>query len=266
MLSASRKNSENPVMKYSILGTRVDTSNYASAGKSILDWAQEEESRYVCVANVHMIMEAYDSPDFRNVVNTADLVVPDGMPLVWTLRQQGFTGQERVYGPELTLRLLSAAVEKGVPVGFLGSTPETLDLLVENVDQQFPGVRITYAFSPPFGLISLEEDELIVKEINDSGARILFVGLGCPKQEKWMAAHAGSVDAVMVGVGAAFDFIAGTKQKAPGWMQSIGMEWLFRLGQEPGRLWRRYMYHNPRFIALVMIPLLFRHSPQSPSL
>jgi N-acetylglucosaminyldiphosphoundecaprenol N-acetyl-beta-D-mannosaminyltransferase len=253
-------------METKILGMRIDPTRYDQAITRILEWTLSGGSRYVCVANVHMVMEGYDSPDFCKVVNAADLVVPDGMPLVWTLRQQGFTGQERVYGPELTLRLLSAAVEKGVPVGFLGSTPETLDLLVENVHQRFPGMRITYAFSPPFRPISLEEDELIVKEINDSGARILFVGLGCPKQEKWMAAHAGSVDAVMVGVGAAFDFIAGTKQKAPGWVQSIGMEWLFRLGQEPDRLWRRYMYHNPRFIALVMIPLLFRHSPQSPSL
>jgi N-acetylglucosaminyldiphosphoundecaprenol N-acetyl-beta-D-mannosaminyltransferase len=253
-------------METKILGMRVDPTSYDQAVDQILNWAQAEESRAVCVANVHMVMEAYDSPDFRNVVNSADLVVPDGMPLVWTLRRTGEVGQERVYGPELTLRLLAAAEKKGIPVGFFGSTPKTLDLFVENVHQQFPGVRITYAFSPPFRPILTEEDELIVKEINDSGARILFVGLGCPKQEKWMAVHAGSVVAVMVGVGAAFDFIAGTKQKAPGWVQSIGMEWLFRLGQEPGRLWRRYIYHNPRFIALVMIPLLFRHSPQSPSL
>ena len=253
-------------METKILGMRVDPTSYGQAVSQILDWAHAAGSRTVCVANVHMVMEGYDYPDFRNVVNSADLVVPDGMPLVWTLRQQGFTGQERVYGPELSLRLLAAAEKKGIPIGFFGSTPKTLDLLVKNVHQQFPGVQIAYSFSPPFRPISPEEDELIVKEINSSGARILFVGLGCPKQEKWMAVHAGSVDAVMVGVGAAFDLIAGTKQKAPGWVQSIGMEWLFRLGQEPGRLWRRYIYHNPRFMALVMIPLLFRHSPKSPSL
>jgi N-acetylglucosaminyldiphosphoundecaprenol N-acetyl-beta-D-mannosaminyltransferase len=247
-------------METGILGMRVDPTSYGQAVSQILDWAHAAGSRTVCVANVHMVMEGYDSPDFRNVVNAADLVVPDGMPLVWTLRQKGFTGQERVYGPDLTLRLLASAEENGIPIGFFGSTPETLGLLVKNVHQQFPGVQIAYTFSPPFRPISPEEDELIVKEINTSGIRILFVGLGCPKQEKWMAAHVGQVQTVMVGVGAAFDFIAGTRQQAPKWIQSIGMEWLFRLGQEPGRLWRRYLYHNPRFIFLVMLPLLRRYS------
>jgi N-acetylglucosaminyldiphosphoundecaprenol N-acetyl-beta-D-mannosaminyltransferase len=244
-------------METSILGMRVDPTSYDQAVDQILNWAQAEESRAVCVANVHMAMEGYDHPEFRSMVNKADLVTPDGVPLVWSLRRMGMRDQKRVYGPELTLRLLAAAEKKGIPIGFFGSTPETLDLLMKNVLQQFPGVQIVYIFSPPFGPIPPEEDELIVKEINDSGARILFVGLGCPKQEKWMAAHVGQVQAVMVGVGAAFDFIAGTKQKAPGWVQSIGMEWLFRLGQEPGRLWRRYFYNNPRFIFLAMLPLLF---------
>lgn len=253
-------------MRINLIGTDLDSTTYADANASILDWAFNHESRYVCVANVHMVMEGYDHPEFRSMVNQADLVTPDGVPLVWSLRRMGMRDQKRVYGPELTLRLLATAEENEIPVGFFGGEPETLDLLVKNVHQQFPGVQIAYTFSPPFRPISLEEDELIVKGINDSGARILFVGLGCPKQEKWMAAHVGQVQTVMVGVGAAFDFIAGTKQKAPGWMQSIGMEWLFRLGQEPGRLWRRYFYHNPRFIILVMLPLLFRCSPQSPSL
>lgn len=253
-------------METTILGMRVDPTSYGQTVSQILDWKHAAGGCTVCVANVHMVMEAHDSPDFRAVVNAADLVVPDGMPLVWTLRRLGYAGQERVYGPELTLRLLSAAEENEIPVGFFGGEPETLDLLVKNVHQQFPGVQIAYTFSPPFRPITLEEDEAIIKEINDSRAGILFVGLGCPKQEKWMAAHVGHVQTVMVGVGAAFDFIAGTKKKAPRWMQSIGMEWLFRLGQEPGRLWRRYFYHNPRFILLVMLPLLFRYSPQSPSL
>jgi N-acetylglucosaminyldiphosphoundecaprenol N-acetyl-beta-D-mannosaminyltransferase len=253
-------------MEKKILGMRVDPTSYDQAVDQIMSWAQADESRTVCVANVHMVMEGYDHPEFRSMVNSADLVTPDGMPLVWSLRRMGMPGQQRVYGPELTLRLLAEAEKKGIPVGFFGSTPETLELLVKNVHQQFSGIRIAYAFSPPFRPISLEEDESIVKNINASGARILFVGLGCPKQEKWMVAHAGQVQAVMVGVGAAFDFIAGTKQKAPGWMQSVGMEWLFRLGQEPGRLWRRYLYHNPRFMVLVMLPLLIRHSPQSPAL
>jgi N-acetylglucosaminyldiphosphoundecaprenol N-acetyl-beta-D-mannosaminyltransferase len=241
-----------------ILGTRVDPTSYDQAVANILEWAIRRESRYVCVANVHMVMEGYDHREFRAMVNGADLVTPDGMPLVWSLRRLGTPGQQRVYGPELTLRLLATAEEKGIAAGFLGSTQETLDLLEKNVHQRFPGVQIAYAFSLPFRPISPEEDELIVKEINNSGTRILFVGLGCPKQEKWMAAHVGRVNAVMVGVGAAFDFIAGTKRQAPKWMQSIGLEWLFRLSQERGRLWRRYLYHNPRFVWLVILPVLFR--------
>jgi len=248
-------------MNSEILGTRIDRTSYIAATTHVLGWAQMHECHYVCVANVHMVMEAYDSPDFRNVVNAADLVIPDGMPLVWTLRRLGAAGQERVYGPELTLRLLSAAAEKGIPVGFLGGTQESIKLLVKNVHQRFPAVKIAYRYSPPFRPISVDEDEFIIKEINNSGAGILFVGLGCPKQEKWMAAHVGQVQVVMVGVGAAFDFIAGTKRQAPKWLQSIGLEWLFRFCQEPGRLWRRYLYHNPRFILLVVLPLLLRRSP-----
>jgi N-acetylglucosaminyldiphosphoundecaprenol N-acetyl-beta-D-mannosaminyltransferase len=185
------------------------------------------------------------------------------MPLVWTLRQWGSTNQERVYGPELMLRLLSAAAEKGVPVGFLGGTSETIESLVKNVKQRFPFAEIAYRFSPPFRAMSSDEDELTVKEVNNSGTRILFVGLGCPKQEKWMSAHAERIQALMVGVGAAFDFIAGTKRQAPRWVQSIGLEWLYRFSQEPGRLWRRYLYHNPRFVVLVMLPTLLRRTPST---
>jgi len=249
-------------MAYKILGMRVDTVNYDIATQMISEWAQAHESRYVCVAAVHTVMEGHDHPEFREMVNAADLITSDGMPLVWSLRRMGVAGQQRVYGPELTLRLLSAAAEKGIPVGFLGSTSETLELLGKNVRQRFPGVQIAYAVSPPFRPISPEEDEMIVKEINDSAARILFVGLGCPKQEKWMAAHVGRVKAVMIGVGAAFDFIAGTKEQAPKWMQSIGLEWLFRLSQEPERLLWRYLYHNPRFLILVMLPMFFRRVPR----
>jgi N-acetylglucosaminyldiphosphoundecaprenol N-acetyl-beta-D-mannosaminyltransferase len=247
-------------MAYKILGMRIDTESYETTVHKVSLWAQHRESRYVCVAAVHIIMEGYDSLEIRQVANGADLVVPDGMPLVWTLRRMGVTGQERVYGPELTLRLLAAAEEKGIAVGFFGSTPDTLDVLVKNVHQRFPGGNIAYTCSPPFRPLSAEEDESLVKTINNSGVRILFVGLGCPKQEKWMAAHAGRVNAVMVGVGAAFDFIAGTKQQAPKWMQRVGLEWFFRLVQEPGRLWWRYLYHNPRFMFLVMLPLFFRRS------
>jgi N-acetylglucosaminyldiphosphoundecaprenol N-acetyl-beta-D-mannosaminyltransferase len=192
-------------------------------------------------------MEAYDSAEFREIMNSADLVTPDGMPLVWALRLLGARHATRVYGPDLMLHILEAAAREGLPVGFYGADPRTLGMLTENVRRRVPALRIAYAFSPPFCPLEREEDESIVREIEASGARILFVGLSTPKQERWMAAHRGRVDAVMLGVGAGFDFLAGTKPQAPRWMMRAGLEWLFRLLTEPRRLWRRYLRHNPRF-------------------
>lgn len=239
-----------------VLGMRVDMTSYGDATRRVLAWAKKSESRYVCVANVHMTMEAYDSSEFRQIVNTSDLVTPDGMPLVWMLRRLGIPDQERVYGPELVLRVCEAAAREGVRIGFYGGAPEALEGLVESLRARFPGLKVAYAHSPPFRPLTPEEDAQIVEEINASGARILFVGLGCPKQERWMAAHKGRVQAVMIGVGAAFDFHAGRLPQAPAWMQRAGLEWLFRLLTEPRRLWRRYARHNPRFVILALMQLL----------
>ncbi|RTH96481.1 glycosyltransferase [Thermus scotoductus] len=238
-----------------ILGMRVDLISYEEATEKVLTWAVAGESRYVCVANVHMVMEAHDDPNFRALVNAADLVTPDGMPLVWMLRKLGHPYQERVYGPELTLRVCAEAARRGVPVGFYGGHPEALEALVRNLRTRFPGLRVVYAYSPPFRPLTPKEDERITEEINALGCRILFVGLGCPKQERWMAEHKGKLWAVMLGVGAAFDFHAGRVRQAPVWMQRAGLEWLFRLGQEPRRLWRRYLKHNPRFLLLAFLQL-----------
>jgi len=239
-----------------VLGMRVDATSLKDATHRALAWSKAGESRYVCVANVHMVMEAYDAPDFRRIVNAADLVTPDGMPLVWMLRRLGFPEQERVAGPDLTLRICEAASQEGVPVGFYGGTPEVLESLVTNLKRKYPTLKIAYAYSPPFRPLTPEEDTQVVEEINSSGTRILFVGLGCPKQERWMAAHKGRVQAVMIGVGAAFDFHAGRLPQAPAWMQRAGLEWLFRLLTEPRRLWRRYAKHNPRFVILALMQLL----------
>ena len=154
--------------------------------------------------------------------------------------------------------MLAEAARAGIPVGFYGGAPDVLDKLVVVARERFPGLRIVYAWSPPFRPISPAEDTAIVEEINRSGARILFVGLGCPKQDRWMAAHHSRVNAVMLGVGAAFDFLAGNKAQAPRWMQDRGLEWVFRLASEPRRLWWRYLWHNPRFVVLFALQLL-RH-------
>ncbi|MBV6396008.1 MAG: N-acetylglucosaminyldiphosphoundecaprenol N-acetyl-beta-D-mannosaminyltransferase [Anaerolineales bacterium] len=239
-----------------ILGTRVDATSYEDAAQQIVEWARRAESRYVCAANVHMLMEAHDDASFRETVNRAALVTPDGMPLVWVMRLLGVKSQQRVYGPELTLRVARAASEQGIAVGLYGGAPHTLDRLARNLKQQFPRLKIAHAFSPPFRSLTIEEDAQATEEIIRSGARILFVGLGCPKQERWMAARQGRLPAVMLGVGAAFDIHAGEKPQAPTWMRSAGLEWLFRLASEPRRLWRRYVYHNPRFVILVLLQLL----------
>jgi N-acetylglucosaminyldiphosphoundecaprenol N-acetyl-beta-D-mannosaminyltransferase len=234
-----------------ILGTRTDPTSYSDAARRVLAWASTPESRYVCVSNVHVTMEAYDSDAYRAVVNGADLVTPDGMPLVWALRLFGVSEATRVYGPTLTVHVLERAAAAGVAVGFYGATAEVLERLLDTCRRRFAGLRVAYAHAPPFRQLTAEEDAAVVGEINASGARILFVGLGCPKQEWWMASHKGAVKAAMLGVGAAFDFLAGAKPQAPEWMQRAGLEWLFRLGTEPRRLWRRYAYHNPRFVALL---------------
>src|SRR5271157_858481 len=239
-----------------ILGVSVHPTSYQAAVKQITSWAEMKESRYVCVSNVHMIMEAYDSQSFMQVVNSADLVTPDGMPLVWMMRRLGTPSQERVYGPQLMIKLIEASAQNSIPIGFYGSSAQVLENLVNRIKKDYPSVDIAYSFSPPFQPLSDEEHTRIVNEINSSGVRILFVGLGCPKQERWMAQHKSKISAVMVGVGAAFDFYAGAKPQAPAWMQKGGLEWLYRLLQEPRRLGKRYLYHNPRFMVLALIQFL----------
>ena len=210
-----RANLLKPINIGYILGMPVDETSYEDTTNRVLTWALSGEYRYVCAANVHMAMESYDSEDFRTIINKADIVTPDGMPLVLMLRILGIKSQQRVYGPTLMRHICEASVQGGIPIGFYGGTPETLKALVHNLADQIPNLKISYAYSPPFRSLTLEEDEALVKEINSSGTQILFVGLGCPKQEQWMFAHRKRIKAVMVGVGAGFDFFAGAKKQAP---------------------------------------------------
>ncbi len=239
-----------------ILGMRVDATSYADAAGKIARWAQAGDSRYVCVATVNNVMEAYDCTDFRQIMNAADLVTPDGMPLVWGLRLLGSCGATRVYGPDLTPEVLSEAERCGIPVGFYGASPVVIARLLAVVRSRYPNLRVTYSHAPPYRPLAPEEDEEIVRDLDRSGARILFVGLSTPKQERWMAEHRGRVRTVMLGVGAAFDFLSGVKPQAPRWMQTLGLEWVFRLTTEPRRLWRRYLRHNPRFAAFFAFQIL----------
>ena len=239
-----------------VLGMRVDATSYEDASRRVARWAREGRSAYVCVATVHMVMEAYDSSAFQRVVNGADLVTPDGRPLVWALRSLGVGDATQVRGTDLTTRVVERAAREGIPIGLYGGTPELLETFVRILKKRYPGVRVVCRIAPPFRPLTPEEDEAVTEEILSSGARILFVGIGCPKQERWMEAHKERIQAVMLGVGAAFDFHTGRVRQAPDWMQVAGLEWLFRLLMDPRRLWKRYARHNPRFVALLLLQLL----------
>ena len=243
-----------------ILGMRVDGTNYAEAVDAIAQRAELGVGAMVCVSTVHMVMEAFDDPDYRRIVNAADLVTPDGMPLVWGLRSLGVSTASRVYGPALTELLCRRAEALDIPIGFYGGDQQVLDDLVQRLSARFSRLRVVFAMSPPFRELREEEDGSIVDAIEASGARLLFVGLGCPKQERWMADHRGRLPCALVGVGAAFDFLAGSKRQAPPWMQRNGVEWLFRLASEPRRLWRRYLLGNPRFLVHFTVQWLRKNS------
>lgn len=239
----------------------VDVTSYPDAAGRVVNWASHGQSRYVCAANVHMVMESHDDMAFQKVVNEADLVTPDGVPLVWALKLLGVPDATRVYGPDLTLHVCQRAAEEGIPIGLYGGTPESLEAFVQFLEANYPGIQINCKIAPPFRPLTEEEDVQYTQQINESGVRILFVGIGCPKQEKWMAEHKDKLSAVMLGVGAAFDFHTGRVKQAPSWMQRVGLEWLFRLMMEPGRLWKRYFKHNPRFVFLFIRQMISAKAP-----
>jgi N-acetylglucosaminyldiphosphoundecaprenol N-acetyl-beta-D-mannosaminyltransferase len=231
-----------------VIGVPIDALGWDAARQRLMGWARQRSSRYVCICNVHSVVTARQDPSYLRVVQEADMATPDGAPVAWSLRRAGFVGQPRVNGPDLMWKLCTDAEREGLSVGFHGSTPQTLDLLRGVLSTAFPRLRIAYCVSPPFRQLSEAEDTAVCDQINASGVGLLFVGLGCPKQEQWMAAHRGRVSAVMLGVGAAFDYHAGTISRAPDWMRSVGLEWFHRLCSEPRRLWRRYLVTNSLFI------------------
>lgn len=225
---------------------------HAGAWNTFLDrihgWSMARESRYVCICNVHSVVTARQNRLFRGVLFNADMATPDGMPLTWMLRQMGHPAQQRINGPDLMWKYCQRAAQSGESIFLYGGTQATLDTLAQKLRLSFPDITIAGCYSPPFRELSATEDAEITAQINASGANIVFVSLGCPKQELWMAAHRGKIHAVMVGVGAAFDYHAGTLQRAPRYMQEHGLEWLHRLYSEPRRLWKRYMVTNSIFI------------------
>jgi N-acetylglucosaminyldiphosphoundecaprenol N-acetyl-beta-D-mannosaminyltransferase len=253
--------------RYDVLGVWVDATDPAGAMAHVKMWLARRERQYVCFANVHSVMEAHRDPSLRAIYNAAGLTVPDGMPLVWAARARGRRGVRRVYGPDFMLQLCDEAARGGWSCYFYGGRPGVAARLEEQLVRRFPGLRSAGTYAPPFGSLSTEEAREAVARINRARPDIVFVGLGCPKQERWMAAHRAQLDApLLAGVGAAFDFAAGRVRQAPRWMMRAGLEWLFRLLQEPGRLWYRYLVYNPLFVAHFLLQTVGvrRYGPEEP--
>jgi len=239
-----------------IVSLRVNVVNHESAIRQIHELVEKQMGGYVCFSTVHMIMESHDNPEYGGRVNAADLIIPDGMPLVWMQKLQGTKGAARVRANDLMTMLCAYAEKNDMSVGFYGGKQTVIDAILERAKRDFPNLKIAYAYSPPFRPLTDAEDSEITAEINQKKPDILFMGLGCPKQENWMSAHRDKLTAVMLGVGASFDFFAGNVRESPDWIGRLGLEWLFRLTQEPRRLWRRYLILNPRFMRLATRQLL----------
>lgn len=245
---------EQQVLNSSITALRLDKTT-----RTIMQWAHGGESKAVCVANVHMLMEAYWHGQFSQVLQNADMVTPDGMPLVWMMRLLGRKGQDRVAGMDILQNLCQKASEEKVKVFFLGSQKSILDRMRARLEKEYPNLEIAAMKPLPFRPLTAAEDEELMEEIHESGAGIVFLSLGCPKQEKWMAEHQGRVQAVMIGLGGAFPVYAGLKKWAPRWVRQAGLEWLYRLLQEPKRLLGRYTQTIPPFIFFASMQLVAHH-------
>jgi N-acetylglucosaminyldiphosphoundecaprenol N-acetyl-beta-D-mannosaminyltransferase len=238
---------------FPVLGVRVDALQISGVILRIEQWIEERGGcRYVAVTGMHGVTEAQHDPAFKQVLNAADLVVPDGMPLVWLGRLRGKKMRRRVYGPELMQAFCERTASKGYRHYFYGGAPGVAEQMAERFGRRFPGIVVVGTYSPPFRPLTPEEDGEIVAAINRAAPDVLWVGLSTPKQEYWMHAHRDRLRVpVVLGVGAAFDFNAGVKRQAPHWMREHGFEWLFRLAQEPHRLWRRYLIYGPQFVYYV---------------
>lgn len=235
--------------KCNIIGTDILVTNMAKTVALIEENIEKLRGKYICVGNVHTTVMAHDDAQYHTVQKEAAFVLPDGKPLSVYSRNHGFADAERVTGPDLMLELFKR--DNGLRHYFYGSTEETLSMLREKLKEQYPNLNIAGMVSPPFHALSEAEDAAAVRAINESGADIIWVGLGAPKQENWMYAHKDKVNAVMIGVGAGFDYHAGNIKRAPMWMQKMSLEWLYRLLQDPKRLFKRYLVTNTRYLYLI---------------
>ena len=243
-------NSLSSVPRVNILGVGITPVNLAQAVAMLERWREEGRREYLCCVSVHGLVEAQRDPEVRCALSRAALSVEDGMPLVWWCRRSGFPDAGRVAGSDLLTAMCELGAQRGHRHYFYGGSPQVCENLVSRLSQRFPGLVVAGYRSPPFRPLTEEEDAADIEAINEARPDFVWVGLGMPKQEKWMAQHVGKINAAaLIGIGAAFDFVSGEKPRAPVWMQRSGVEWLFRLFTEPRRLAHRYLVYNSIFIA-----------------
>jgi N-acetylglucosaminyldiphosphoundecaprenol N-acetyl-beta-D-mannosaminyltransferase len=242
--------------RFHIISLNVDHVTFAQSLNAVMQWGLDRQQAYVCFANVHMTMEAYHDAGFKQNIDNASLVLPDGQPIAAAARILYGKKQERIAGMDFTPAILKKANDHHAKVFLYGSTPQVLDALQEKIRVQYKNVKLAGAIAPPFRALTNEELQQHIQQINQSGAHVVLVSLGCPKQEKWMAAHSAKINAVLLGVGGAFAVTAGLQKRSPAWMQRSGLEWLHRLSQEPGRLFKRYFVTNTSFLFLLSKELI----------
>lgn len=233
-----------------ILKTNINVTNMSDTVKYIGEHLEDLRGKYICVSNVHTTVMSYEDEEYRKIQNSAAMALPDGAPLSSYSRRKGYKQAQRVTGPDLMLELFAISKEKGYRHYFYGATGETLQSMRKVIERDYPGMEIAGMYAPPFRALTPEEDEQVVAKINASAPDFVWVGLGAPKQEQWMYQHMGQLRGVLIGVGAGFDYLAGYIKRAPRWMQKLSLEWLYRLLQDPKRLWRRYFTSNVKFICL----------------
>ena len=233
-----------------ILKKNINVTNMSDTIKYIGEHLDDLRGKYICVSNVHTTVMSYENEEYRKIQNSAAMALPDGAPLSSYSRRKGYKQAQRVTGPDLMLELFAISKEKGYRHYFYGATEETLQSMREVLERDYPGIEIAGMYAPPFRTLTPQEDAQIVAKINESRPDFIWIGLGAPKQEEWMYQHMGQLQGVLIGVGAGFDYLAGYIKRAPRWMQRMSLEWLYRLLQDPKRLWRRYFTSNVKFICL----------------
>ncbi|WP_299759243.1 WecB/TagA/CpsF family glycosyltransferase [uncultured Pontibacter sp.] len=246
--------------KRQLLGSLISAGSFEDFVNHVFWLTDHKDSSYVCFANVHMLMEAKQDKEFQDLLNNADIAAPDGGPLSKLMKLLYGKHQDRVPGMDLMPRLLKEAEQRGKSVFFYGSTDQVLEAVVAKTNADVPNLRVAGHYSPPFRKLTQIEDAAITDMINNSGADLVFVALGCPKQERWMADHKGQVKACMLGVGQAYMTYAGLEKRLPKWARDLSLEWTYRLWQEPGRLWKRYLVTNSKFLLEVAKMMLLKRS------